>query len=355
MTLYEKIKQKRYILLNSIRENYLIPICRKNRYASALYYFFFCKDFFREQQKVLNGKYLHLKALKENKPNEFHLRREIHRLEKGLIMKDRRPFFAVDFIKDVVKNYAILVQEYRAGNSLIDINLIGWANGVLNEYFTACAPHQSILEAKAVYDDIDHPIFETKSSIQVPFYRRDRNNNKVSYADLYVLAMQRRSVRWYEDRRVERSLIDKAIALATLSPSACNRQPFEFRIYDDESKKNAVASIPMGIKGFFQNIPTIIVLVGKLSAYLSERDRHVIYIDGGLAAMSFMLALETLGLSSVPINWPDIEYLEQKMEASLSMASDERPIMLIGVGYADPNGKIPFSQKKPPTILAKYN
>ena len=116
-----------------------------------------------------------------------------------------------------------------------------------------------------------------------------------------------------------------------------------------------VGAIPMGIKGFYRNIPALAVLVGKLSAYVYERDRHIIYIDGGLAAMSFMYALETLGLSSVPINWPDIEFFEKKMEALLHLDIDERPIMLIGIGYADPEGQIPFSQKKSPKLLTQYN
>jgi nitroreductase len=111
----------------------------------------------------------------------------------------------------------------------------------------------------------------------------------------------------------------------------------------------------MGIRTNFKNIPVFVVVVGRLSAYLSERDRHVIYIDGGLASMSFMYALETLGLSSVPINWPDIEYLEQQMEQIIPLGEDERPIMLIGLGYADPEGGIPFSQKKTPEQLLVYN
>ena len=51
----------------------------------------------------------------------------------------------------------------------------------------------------------------------------------------------------------------------------------------------------------------IIVIVGELDAYEYDRDRHLIYIDGSLAAMTFMLALETLGLSSCPINWSGVE------------------------------------------------
>ena len=189
----------------------------------------------------------------------------------------------------------------------------------------------------------------------VPYFRKEQTISQVKFEDLYNLATQRRSVRWYQDKSVPSDLIEKAISIATLSPSACNRQPFEFRIFTEKDKKDIIGSIPMGIKGYYENIPCFAVIIGKLSAYLSERDRHVIYIDGGLAAMSFMFALETLGLSSVPINWPDIEKQEKKMDKVLDLRDDERPVLVIGFGYADPEGMIPYSQKKTPATLIKYN
>ncbi len=57
----------------------------------------------------------------------------------------------------------------------------------------------------------------------------------------------------------------------------------------------------------------------------------------------------------MPVNWPDIEALERKMEKLIDLEDDERPLMLIGVGYADPNEKIPYSQKKSPGYLIRYN
>ncbi len=140
------------------------------------------------------------------------------------------------------------------------------------------------------------------------------------------------------------------------SPSACNRLPFEFHIFDEPEMVKKVSSIPMGTKGFSQNFSAIVVVVGKLRAYFSERDRHVIYIDAALASMSFMFALETLGLSSCPINWPDIEECEKKMTSVLvDLEPDERVIMLISVGYPAPDGMVPYSQKKELDLLRRYN
>ena len=112
----------------------------------------------------------------------------------------------------------------------------------------------------------------------------------------------------------ERTIRQSYCCCCALSPSACNRQPFEFRIFDKPELVEQVSSMPMGTQGFNHNFHNYYCcVVGKLRAYFNERDRHVIYIDASLAAMSFMYALETLELSSCPINWPDIEMREQKM------------------------------------------
>lgn len=350
-----KLRALKYQLVQYLQNSILIPICRKNRFLSNFYYCFFSNEFSREHQKVLNGRHIHHLALKKRRPNEFHLRREIHRLEKGLIMKEKRDVFALDYIMDTVNNYKILSHDYSQNGGISDPDLLKWAHSVINSYFNSVSAHPIIDNAKRIFDEIQHESTASASIDRIPFQRLEREYNAVSYEDIYKLALQRRSVRWYLDKPVPRELIDKALAVATLSPSACNRQPFSFRIFDSKEMKDKVGAIPMGIKGFYENVPVFVVLVGKLSAYLSERDRHVIYIDGGLASMSFMLALETLGLSSLPINWPDIEKFERKMESTLNLAPDERPLMLIGIGYPDKDGKIPYSQKKSSQYLVKYN
>ena len=288
----------RYQLKLKLQNKFLIPICRRSRFLSSVYYCFFSKEFAREHQKVLNGKHSHYLALKENKPNEFFLRREIHRLEKGLIMKERRAVFAVDYISGIVENYKILCEAWHKDSSTVDRDLIYWAKSVIKTYFNSVDNHPVIEQAKKTFSDVNHLANGSPNSEDlVPFVRSVREYNSIRFEDLYKLAWQRRSVRWYLEKEVSRELIEKAISIATLSPSACNRQPFEFRIFDHTEKKNLVGAVPMGIKGFYTNVPVFVVVVGKLSAYISERDRHVMYIDCGLASMSFMFALETLGLS----------------------------------------------------------
>jgi len=55
------------------------------------------------------------------------------------------------------------------------------------------------------------------------------------------------------------------------------------------------------------------------------------------------------------INWPDVERLEKQMAELIHLEDDERPVMLIAVGYPDPGGLGPASAKKLLHLLRHYN
>lgn len=323
----------------------------KSKLLSSFYYAIFSNAFGREHQGCIYGQLKYIENSQTAQESQYLLRRNIHRIEKGLIMKPRRDFFAADYITETLRSYeqTLLSKDVYT----CDSSELQWAHDVLTQYFTVVASHPVIDEARSKFSALRS--LAKNQALCIPYKRDLSCPASVSYDDISKLAYRRRSVRWYLQKPVPRELIDKAITIAALSPSACNRQPFEFRIFDEPHLVRKVASIPMGTKGFSDNFPAIAVVIGKLRAYFSERDRHVVYIDGALASMSFMYALETLELSSCPINWPDIEPQERQMAALLGLEPDERPIMLISLGYPDPDGMVAYSQKKTLAQLRRYN
>lgn len=319
---------------------------------STFYYGIANRSLDRETKAVLAGRALFEANAGAPQQTSSLLRRNIHRLEKGLIMRPRRDLFALDYIGETVTAYAFVAQA-RCATEPSDPELI-WAHDVLREYFEVTLPHSRTASARELFTSLESPIAD-RTHLSIPYRRADKTYQIPDYQSLLELAKQRRSVRWFDQRPVPRTLITKALEVATQAPSACNRQPFVFRIFDDPDLIRQVAGLPGGTKGFEHNFPMIAVVVGELRNYYAERDRHLIYIDGGLASMSFILALETLGLSSCCINWPDLSEPEARAKKVLKLAPDQRPVMLIAIGYADPTGMIPFSQKKAPTTLARYN
>jgi len=325
----------------------LLRICVTSPKLSSLYYALSSSAMEREHQGVIYGRLQYQKSLTVASEPQYLLRRNIHRLEKGLIMRPRRDIFALDYLEETVNAYRDLSDDAADRHSELK-----WAHDVLQKYFSVVATHPTIDRAKTVFMALKPIEGEQKC---IPYHRDLEQPPSVDYEQFLSLSQRRRSVRWYLPQTVPRELIDRAITAAALAPSACNRQPFEFRVFDDPELIQKVGSIPMGTIGFSQNFPALIAVVGKLRAYYSERDRHVIYIDASLASMALMYAFETLGLSSCPINWPDIASKEKQMQQALNLEPDEKVIMLISFGYPHPEGMVPFSQKKSLTEIRRYN
>jgi nitroreductase len=326
----------------------------KSKFGSIVYYLIFSKAFRREQYSVLAGKARYLQRDAEGKGNYYMLVRNTHRLEKGLLMTPRRETFATGYIRVTTLAYLKISGRQLSDNR----ERQKWFTDVLTEYFaaTVTSNNSEISESRVLFEsyprDINTSNMEGNNS---PYLRGKSKEHGVSYEEFYMLSRKRRSIRWFEDRDVPRELIDKAITVALQAPSACNRQPFEYRIIDDKEMLAQVVNIPMGTTGYSHSIRVMIVCVGNLDAYFDERDRHLIYIDASLANMALMYALETLGLGSCPINWPDIEKKEIQMGRLLGLKNYQRPIMCIGLGYPDKGGLVAYSAKESLKNIRNYN
>ncbi|MBX0301728.1 nitroreductase family protein [Cryobacterium sp. 1639] len=319
-------------------------------FERSVYYSLFSDAFRRERNVVSRGHQEYSRREKVG-TQEFLLRRNIHMLEKGLTMQPRRATFALDYIGPTVELFRKLLAHKPAP---ISTGVENWARDVLVQYFDATRASGNSVIAQA-RDEFDRFTWETDTEGTSVPHAPSTQVPPVGIDALTTLAERRKSVRWFLPDDVPRDVIDRAMLVARESPSACNRQPFTFRVFDDPAMVKAVAAIPMGTAGYAQNLKGIVVIVGELSAFIDERDRHLIYTDGCLAAMSFILGLEAQGVASVCINWPDIVERDRRMASLLNLESHQRVVMLVGYGYADPDGLTPFSAKRRLTDLRSFN
>lgn len=320
--------------------------------ASSLYYSFISKAFRREHQAVLSGRMHYEDSLANAESSIFLLRRNVHRIEKGLIMRPRRKVFATSYIMETVHSFQKQMTATKS-HAQEKSDELQWAEDVLDVYFEVTGSQPHIDMARVLFRETVGSFCHELS--RAPYKRDLQVPPSVHFDALYALSRRRRSVRWFEQRPVPRDLVDKALRIAVQAPSACNRQPYVFHFFDEPEQVKHIASIPMGTVGYSDNIPALAVVVGDQSAYFSERDRHVIYIDASLAAMSFLFALESLGLSSCCINWPDKEPQESQMKAKLGLNSYERVVILIAFGFPDTEGNVPYSQKKNLETVRTFN
>lgn len=322
---------------------------------------YYCLDrsFEKEHAAVLAGQLNYRRSVNgaSATAHEYRLRRNIHRLEKGLISRPRREIFARQYIKETIVSFETVMRKPVADTQDL---LLRWATDVLGAYFevNVAGKDKVIDDCREIYGKLllqsQEMLVCDSGAAKAPYTREDKKI-QVGIDEMLELSIRRRSVRWYLDRPVARDMIDAAIEVAGYSPSACNRQPYKFRIFDDPSRIQELAQIPMGTRGFSHQFPVFIVIVGSLEAYPFARDRHVIYIDASLAAMSLQFALEAQGLSSCCINWPDVATKEKAMAQAIGLGADERVVMCMSVGYPDPSGMVPYSQKKTVNELRSYN
>lgn len=332
--------QKIKLLIQNFQK-IVTPLCSKNAFASSVYFTFFSRDFYYEHKAILQAKLAYSKSHGIHGKSSALLRRNIHRLEKGLIMRPRRSIFALDYLLETV-------QVYKSTNDINGFSAVEleWAKSVLNEYFSVVdCTHPKILHAHSVYSQVK-PLVNNEHEKKLPYQQTDKTKHDVTYDQLMNLCLARRSTRWFKQQSVEDEKIHQAAAIALQAPSACNRQPYEFYTIQSQPLLSKLVDLPGGTAGFSKNIPCLIAVVGDLSYYPEARDRHVIYIDGSLASMQFMLAIETLGLASCPINWPELHTLDHKVSQLLGLPQYKRVVMFIAVGYPDESGYIAHSEKK---------
>ena len=329
-------------------DRWLAPVAASHRALANAYYALINPRFRREMRLTAAGRAAFF--ANRNRAPIALLRRNIHRLEKGLTMRPRSAVFAEGYIAETV----LAFQRLQASEHT-DPETLRWANDVLEEYFSIVTATPTIETVKTQFESLSRPRTSRASSAD-NWSPRARDENVVSgvgYEQFLALCHQRRSTRWFLAKPVPHELVNQALEAALQAPSACNRQPFFYRVLLESTEAADVASIAMGTAGYAHQIPTLIVVIGDFSCFEHERDRHVPYIDGSLATMQLMLALETLGLASCPINWPDIEHLERRMAARLHLEPFHRPIMLLALGYPDPTGGIAYSAKKTPEQIQR--
>lgn len=300
----------------------------------------FTSDFKLEQKAMSQGIRVHMK--KSN--NLGQLRRNIHRIEKGLTMQPRRAVFGKDYIQDAVRLFSDL-------NDSIDESTRYWCLDVLTRYFEVVTDSSELIEsARQAFKKLPVQSQEARDRMSVPFKRTGEPN--VPFEEFKAFVHRRRSVRWF-DAPMPVELIRKAVNVASQAPSACNRQPYEFVYVQQPELCLSVLKLAKGTGGFSENVPGVIVVVGDQSNFNMYHDRHLIYIDSSLASMQLMLTVESLGYASCPINWPEDDKANKKLNQLLDLPEYKRAIMLIAVGHESPTSEVPYSAKKPAEVLLR--
>lgn len=327
----------------------LIAVFGTRNFSARLYYLF-NHSFVDEMRSTLLGV---TRAKQEDLPFLFYdLARDTHRIEKGLCFEKRKNPFAEAYILDAVQKYKRIMLSHDPDQLAGNIKRLQWTHHVFTSYFDFCTTTKQIEEARKVFESVTLPADWPKKEKDGIYHKTVLST--ITYAELASLMQQRCSVRSYLAKPVPREDIDRAIALASLAPSGCNRQPFKYIVIEDRAILATLSRIAYGIDPENSSAPCVLALVGDMSAFFDERDRHLAYIDGALSMMALLLALETLGISSCCINMPDEFKVHKRIRRALHLGAEKRVIMMATIGYANPAAAIPVSTKKDLSEIREY-
>jgi nitroreductase len=144
----------------------------------------------------------------------------------------------------------------------------------------------------------------------------------------------RRSIRNFKsNKKVEEYKIGKLLRAAMAAPSACNIQPWDFVVIDDEE---VIKRIKTSIEQYGNyNTPLIMVITGN-NRNIPWKDHGI--IDCAVAMENIMIAAPTIGLGTVCIGGFD----RNKVKEVLELPEEVEAIGMLYIGY-------PNEKKKPRT------
>jgi len=156
----------------------------------------------------------------------------------------------------------------------------------------------------------------------------------------------RTSVRNYAKDEVLDKEVYKAIELARFTPSVCNRQSWKVHYYKDEMLKKELLKLQNGNNGFSDSINKLIIVTTDTKKF-TKLEGNQVFIDGGMFAMSLVLALHAQGVASCCLN-TCLPYVDEKKIKQIgSIPNSERLIMMIGIGKYKDSFEVAISNRIP--------
>lgn len=143
------------------------------------------------------------------------------------------------------------------------------------------------------------------------------------------LIKQRYSCRSYQNKRVEQEKLDYVMECARLAPSAVNKQPWVFRIVENEDDKSKLHTCYS--REWFQTAPMYIICsILHDEEWVRSDGKHHGDIDIAIAAEHLCLAATEQGLATCWV----CNFDAAKCKQLFSIADNEEPAVLIPIGYA---------------------
>jgi len=210
------------------------------------------------------------------------------------------------------------------------------------------------------------------------YYEYPVEEMKERAADFYTEVRRRRTVRHFSDRPVSQEVIVDCLRAAATAPSGANMQPWHFVVIGDPAVKRQIrkaaeaeerefyehrapqewleALALLGTdanKPFLETAPYLIAIFAE-SYGVGEGGRRIkhYYVQEsvGIATGILITAIHRAGLASLTHTPSPMNFLND----ILGRPANERPFLLLVVGYPAEDAQVPVISKKPLTEIATF-
>lgn len=141
----------------------------------------------------------------------------------------------------------------------------------------------------------------------------------------------RRSIRKYEDRAVEKEKIDKILRAAMQAPSAANEQPWEFIVVENKETLKKLSAMSPYSKLVEGSAVTFVLLANSDALRIPTAWQQ----DLGAAAENMLLEAAYLGLGAVWLGVATADSNAEYTKKVFNLPDNIKPFALISVGYPD--------------------
>lgn len=207
--------------------------------------------------------------------------------------------------------------------------------------------------------------------------RYDADTQLERAKDFHELLRRRRTVREFSPEPVPRELLETIIRTAGTAPSGANKQPWRFVVVTDQALKREIRAAAekeekisyerrmpkewlddlaaLGTdwhKEFLEVAPALIVVFSVEYATEGDRVKKNYYVreSVGLAAGFLIAAIHHAGLVSLTHTPSPMDFLR----TILGRPSNERPFLLIPVGYPAEGVTVPDIERKAPDQFIEW-
>lgn len=145
----------------------------------------------------------------------------------------------------------------------------------------------------------------------------------------------RRSIRNYEDKKIEREKIEKLLRAAMQAPSAHNQQPWEFIVVEDKELLSKMSKMH-NYSAMIANAGCAIIALANKD-YIKEPDFW--QQDMSAAVQNILLEVVEQGLGAVWIGVAPKENLMDYLTEVFNLPNNIMPFALISIGYSERQNK----------------